>query len=175
MALAGKVMLATFKPGFYRGFKEMIRRTKNLQPALRRLRKPLGDDLADAAKREASPEGSWPRRSRRAERRASGRRARVVRGRTRKAGKRVGARTSVSFRGGRHLLGELPKTVVVRVRRGSLIAKSGVPWSGAHNDGATVGRGAQLPAREFVFLSPAFQERAEVELADYVVGGWSKR
>ena len=175
MALAGRLLITALQPGYYRGFKEMIRRSKGIQKVLRKLRRPLQEDLKEHARSEDSPAGSWPRRSRKAEKRASRRRTRVVRGRERGAGKRVGARQAVSFRGGSQLLGQLPDTVVVRQRRGSLIARSPVPWSGAHNEGARVGRGSRLPARPFVFLSPEFLGRAEVELADHVVGGWSKR
>jgi hypothetical protein len=103
------------------------------------------------------------------------RRAKVVRGRVRKAGKRVGARQAVSFRGGSQLLGQLPDTVIVRQKRGSLIARSPVPWSDAHNEGATVGRGSRLPARGFVFISDPFMQLATARLADHVVGGWSQR
>jgi hypothetical protein len=175
VARLGALMMATFKPGLRRGFKKMIARSKALQVELRKLRPALQSDLREHASSESSPEGSWPRRSSVAEVRASARRAKVVRGRARKAGKRVGARQAVSFRGGSQLLGQLPDTVIVRQKRGSLIARSPVPWSGAHNEGATVGRGSRLPARGFVFISDPFMQFATARLADHVVGGWSQR
>lgn len=56
----------------------------------------------------------------------------------------------------RPILGQLPHTLVVDVSGGAvtLMSRTHEKWSAAHNEGASVGNGAQLPKRETVVLEP---------------------
>ena len=165
----------TFERGLFEGFATMKRRAKNTRAALTKLRGPLQRDLKAHAKSQDSPDGSWPKRSKKAAKRAAGRKATVRRGRTRGASKTRGARSSIRFIGGGNLLGKLPDTVIVRSRNGELSARSPVPWSGIHNEGGRAGRGSKIPARPFVFLSPKISKLAAETLNGHLLKGWRKR
>jgi hypothetical protein len=49
------------------------------------------------------------------------------------------------------LLGKVPQSIFSTIARGLLTIESKIPWAGVHNEGATVGRGAEVPARPFLF------------------------
>ena len=51
-------------------------------------------------------------------------------------------------------LGRIAQSMVLKVKDGRLTYGSEIAWAGAHNEGATVGHGAKLPARPFAFLEP---------------------
>jgi hypothetical protein len=73
----------------------------------------------------------------------------------------------------RQMMGQLTGTAVtVTARHDRLREESRVDWSGAHQDGATVGRGAKLPAREHVYFSEQFLELATKRLVDHVWSVW---
>jgi phage gpG-like protein len=72
----------------------------------------------------------------------------------------------------RRLLGRLPGAVKVTMTSTSVSAVSSVRWSGAHQDGAVVGRGVRLPARPFLWASEGLQTRAAELLRDAVAGEW---
>lgn len=57
---------------------------------------------------------------------------------------------------GAPILGQLPRSLVVEVERDSvtLTSRTHEHWTEAHNEGATVGRGAKLPKRETIKLEP---------------------
>lgn len=50
------------------------------------------------------------------------------------------------------ILGKLASSIASTVSRGTLTLYSKVAWAGVHNEGGTVGHGATLPARPFLFL-----------------------
>lgn len=52
------------------------------------------------------------------------------------------------------LLGNIANSISYEIKDGGLEVFSHIPWAGAHNDGATVGHGAQLPARTFLEWTP---------------------
>lgn len=51
------------------------------------------------------------------------------------------------------LLGKIASSFKLTVENGTLVYGSTIPWSGAHNEGATVGNGADLKARPFAYLT----------------------
>jgi hypothetical protein len=69
----------------------------------------------------------------------------------------------------RPILGGLPRTLVVIVDGGKVTLRSATheKWSAAHNEGATVGRGAHLPARETIKLEDADLEVLASILKDH--------
>lgn len=75
------------------------------------------------------------------------------------------ARKSGSRR--RRILGRLPGAIRMEVRGATIAAVSKVAWSGAHQDGPTrVGRGAVVPARQFLWISDELLALAERSLVD---------
>ncbi len=154
-----------FERGFLRGFTRTGRAARNSSRIMGKLRRIQRVELDKFAKKEASPEGRWRRRASRSSSRAARRGARVIRGRTRQASKRRGARTAVRFSGGSRILGMLPSTVRTRRRQNELVSRSPVPWSGVHDVGGRVGRGSRIPARPFVFITPrTLREAADLGL-----------
>lgn len=55
-------------------------------------------------------------------------------------------------RAGDKLLGRIAASFESVVRDGNLTLRSKVPWAGVHNEGGSVGHGATVPARPFLFL-----------------------
>lgn len=71
--------------------------------------------------------------------------------------------------GRRRVLGKLPAAIKVTARGSMVSAVSRASWSGAHQDGAVVGRGARLPARPFLWLSNELLELAHDVAVDRVM------
>lgn len=160
-----------------RGLRKMADQRKRLSKVFRQLRPVLREDLLQHAEAEESPSGKkWKPRAEstvaRVEKRASTH-TRVVRERRKRKMHGPQRETRVSKKM-TSVLGTLPLSVSTKTRGHSLTAKSRVEWSGVHNEGGTVGRGARLPEREFVAFSPSFLGTAEEELIDFVHEGWRK-
>jgi len=103
----------------------------DLRPAWKEARKPARADQREHAKEEEGPDGPWiPRRSRTRARSKSGRRRRA-----------------------RKLLGRLPRALQIKHDKRRLLIRSRVRWSGVHQEGGVAGRGAQIPARTFLWPS----------------------
>lgn len=68
----------------------------------------------------------------------------------------------------RQLLGRLVTGVSTKADSGGLALISKIPWSGVHMDGGTVGHGAHLPARPFLYFSIGFLRLAEKKFVDLV-------
>jgi hypothetical protein len=115
--------------------------------AFRDLKKPLRVDQRDHGKQQEGPEGKWPARARQPGRRRA--------------------------RGGRRrLLGKLTRAIKGESDRLSVRAFGRARWSGAHQDGAVIGRGAQLPQREHLWLSPEFMEAAQATFEEHMLGSF---
>ncbi len=80
-----------------------------------------------------------------------------------------------SKRSRRKILGRLPRALRVRVERDRLVIESRVRWAGAHQEGARVGRGAQLPKRTFLFWSADFIGEAAQMWLEHVARKWERR
>lgn len=169
-----------FSKKFFKGFERIEQGKKDVHKVLRKLRPQWKKDLKQHADFERSPEGKWPRRSAVAQGRAAKRSTLVKRGSTRKATKRRGARSAVSFVPRKKLLGSAPSAVKVShsKNQGALIAKStirnkkGRKFGGVLHFGGRVNNNAVIPPRPFVFVSPKFLDMAVAKLADHVFGGW---
>jgi phage gpG-like protein len=126
-------------------------RNVDLRPAWKEIRKPFRADLRQHARRQEGPDGTWTPMSSR------------TRGRARAGRKRP-----------RKLLGRLPGALTTKIERRRLLVSSLVSWSGVHQDGGRVGRGAKVPARPFLWASDKVLELASKVIAKGValmIGG----
>lgn len=144
-----------------------------LRPVWGSLRKPMRDDQSDHARKQAGPEGKWPKNA------ASTieRRQQAKRGRRRAM---KAAKTKSKFSNARRqfrapkLMGSMPnRTVKVQTLGGDgLQAISKVAWSGVQQDGGRVGRGSRIPARPFLWLSDGFMAKATDAIETHLVGAF---
>lgn len=104
-----------------------------LAPALKKLKAPMRLDQKEHARAKAGPEGGWSPRATSSE------------ARRRNLPKRPSK-----------LLGRLPTAVSYKLEGTTLVGESRVAWSGVHQAGGTVGHGARLPARPFLWISDKF-------------------
>jgi phage gpG-like protein len=121
-----------------RGYDAMRGAGADLSAAWRDLA-PLAEHDQDAiAAAKEGTAGPWPKRARGARRRA------------------------------RKLLGRLPTSVHVKYDKHRFRKESKIPWSGAHQDGSTVGRGATLPQREHVYFTEEFLAAAIARIEQHL-------
>lgn len=107
-------------------------RTTDVRGALRKLRKPMHADQRDHRDKQRGPRASWAPL------------APTTLARYARAG----------IRRNRRILAKLPNARTTTVTASSLIMKSRVKWSLAHQDGPKrVGHGAILPQRQFLWIS----------------------
>jgi len=109
----------------------------DMKRVLTGLRKPATVDLRQHDHAARAPDGAWPGLALS----TIARRTKMIRtkgGRLRKQNK---------------LLGRLPRALQSIVSSRSLIMRSRVKWSMAHQKGAIVGRGSRLPRRQFMWIS----------------------
>lgn len=130
------------------GFDAMSRKAV-LGEAMKELKAPMKLDQKEHAKAKSGPDGAWPARA--ASTLAS------YAAHHRKPGK---------------LLGRLPIAVSYRATLTSVIGESRVGWSQAHADGAIVGHGAKLPAREFLYISDKLMITAEEIIEKKIVAAY---
>lgn len=154
------------------GLKRMRERRGSFKPVFDELKKPFRDDLRAYAAQQAGPDGRWePRKASTTERyqhRFSQRRG--LRG-----GKSGPIQRKLIRRKSKKLLGKLPSAVTFKTFKGrggssgSIQAVSKVAWSEVMNTGGSVGHGAVLPKREFLFVSDALAQLAANRMAAFVV------
>lgn len=144
------------------GLREVAKAGHDLADVFRRMRQPMRRDQAEHARAEAGPDGPWPaRKSRSRERKLY---AKVRR-------RRGGASTAQVFRFN-GLLGVLPDLIQVKAVGATVIARSPIKWARAHADGATVGRGADLPERPFLWVSEDLAALASKMIGDHLSRAW---
>jgi hypothetical protein len=103
------------------------------------LRKPMHSDQRDHRDRQRGPRGLWA----------------PLASSTLKRYAREGKRRN------RRILAKLPNARQTSVKGNVLTMKSRVRWSMAHQDGPTrVGRGAIVPQRQFLWISPSLHREA---------------
>lgn len=110
-------------------------RRPDLRPAWKEARIPLREDIKDHRARQAGPGGSWAPRS-----------GASRTGAKRKPGSKRKPRQ-------RKLLGKLPTALTTISDRRRVAMKSRVAWSDVHTTGGTVGHGAKIPPRPFLWAS----------------------
>lgn len=140
---AGGFVSATVNIGDVdKGLDAMKARARALGPAFRELKKPMRADQKDHGKRQRGPFGTWARRA---------------------------PSTLAAYRAKRKRiprpLGKLLSAIAYKADASSVSGESRVAWSEAHMTGATVGRGARLKARPFMWVS-----RKLMDIAADVIG-----
>lgn len=144
---------ATVNVGLVMAAFARLRRT-DVRSALKRLRKPMHKDQVDHRDKQRGPRGPWaPLASTTLERYA-----------------RAGIRRN------RRILARLPNPRVTTITANSLIMRSRVKWSMAHQDGPTrVGRGSILPQRQFLWISRELRREARREFRRAMWARWLGR
>lgn len=157
---------------------QAIRESKALAGELGRVFRALKPwakrDQLDHAARTQGPDGPWPARARATlERRQQRSRVVVTRRQTTRARKGAGAGAAIVTRQ-RAIwpLGTLPRSIRYRAERDALRASAGVDWAQAHIDGAIVGRGSKLPARDYLWFSDPFLDMVAATIEDFVIAPW---
>lgn len=140
-----------------RGLRELGTQAERARPFFEALKAPLRQDQREHRRAQEGPKGTWPKRARTT------------------SGKRGSPSHNKKRRQRRRLLGKLPTAVRYRSDADEVSATSRVPWSGVHQDGGRVGRGAEVPARPFLWLSRGFLRDAGEALLDYVARNWGRR
>ncbi len=140
----------------------------DLRPAFRKLRTPLRKDQREHMRAQSGPGGKWPNLapSTRAKRLKMG----GVRGALTKKGKlRKGAKRKLNFM----LSSKLLKGAKIKVRPKSIEIRSKVKWAGIHQEGGRAGRGAQLPARTFMWISDELGRRAVALFREHLASAFN--
>lgn len=152
-----------------KAFKAMDRAGADLRPVWRELRRPMRAEQSKHFSAQRGPDGPWAplaasTRAKRLSAIAPSKR-RTKKGRLRKP---------VQRRIGRILSRKLIKGARLRVRRRLLMIAQGKRWAAPHQHGATVGHGARLPAREYLWIGPQLL-RQTVEAAEkHLVKHWRR-
>lgn len=73
----------------------------------------------------------------------------------------------------RSLLGRLPSTMKSKVEGATLVVRSSAKFSGALNDGAVVGHGAEVPPRPFNYFDELDVEVLVEIVENMIITGWS--
>lgn len=148
----------------FREYGKVGRRGKNLRPAFAKLAPFMTADQKQNFKRQEGPDGPWPPKAASTRGRQLKRASASARRKGRKPPKR----------GSKKLLGKLSTAFTVSFDRRELRAESKVPWSGVHQEGATVGRGSKIPARVHHWMSNEFLAIAEKQITDHVFGKFGR-
>lgn len=157
--------------------KEMQVKAKNLKPVMSTLVQAAKDDQTDHFKGQASPHGKWAPLSkwtRRIPKQKQYRASSLVKGRKSvtygKTGQRLGVSKYIRLKPGTRMLGRLNNATTAKVYTdGNLVVRSRVAFSGVHQKGAKVGKGAVVPAREFIWFSQKFLDRAVATVGQFMV------
>lgn len=143
---------------------EISKRSKELAQLMRRFVRPLRDDQLEHAAKEQSSDGSkWPKRAA-----STVEKTRILRSSHRQKGQRVFKYTKVEG-----LLGTLPERTVVSTQGFAVFAR---PASGlrkiadVQHFGGPAGRGAIIPAREYIYVSEALAQAFVKAVADFTLG-----
>lgn len=130
----------------FAGFDRMAKQSRTLGRAFQLIKPEMRADQKDHASHQAGPDGPWPAR-------ASSTSAKHARSGRRYLGRRRRKRTA-------RPLGRLLTTVSYMASNAGVFGTSPITWSGVHQQGGKVGRGAVVPARPFLWLSDRLVGRA---------------
>lgn len=134
-----------------KGVQQMLNeiRARGVRPAavLSTFRGPARKDQMDHGRSSQGSEGPWQPR-------AIGKASKKKRAKMRR----------------RRLLGRLSSAVNTSVRGNTLVVESQIKWAAIHQFGGTAGRGAHIPAREFLWWSQDVLAYFRKQIADYIAG-----
>lgn len=150
------------------GINAMARAGKNMRPVFQGARKAIKADLEDHFDRASAPGGAWPGRAA-----STLERIRERRGSVRKRGARKGQLTKRGERRVANQLGRLKWAWKVTVEKSRIEFRSrGGKMADAQNEGATVGKGAVIPKREFAWLSEAIVVKFADAMREHIRRAW---
>lgn len=167
------------------GFRGISLKSKELRPVFSAVQKDLREDIREHFARTLAEEGPWPGWSRAtmdrflAERKSVGpgpyspayrRRVHAKLANV----KRSGALTKRAERRTHNLLGRLKIALGLKIERTYIEARNLVAWAGAHEFGGTVGHGATLPQRSFMWASEGLVDHFRDLLLAHVLKGWDQ-
>lgn len=128
-------------------------------------------DMLGHGRKKEGPDGPWPARSasylEKLREQAQAKKRRIEA--TKASGKRTRARARII-----PLMGRIPRSIRMRVAGDALIGRSMIKWAEAHRDGSTVGRGVNLPQRDFLWWPPEFLDLAAQTIEDYIIEPWKR-
>lgn len=146
------------------GLERMHRAGVDLRALFRSVRKELREDQRAHAKEQRGPGGAWPTLA-----------ASTVEHRKARAGKQGRKRRRKLKTATAKKLGRLPGAYKIEISRLSIKAISRVKWSGAHQGGARVGHGSNLPDRTFLWASSGLLEAVARRVMAYLEASWEGR
>lgn len=135
-----------------KGLEAMERRARALGPAFVELKTPLRLDQRDHAKKRQGPESIWAPRA-----------------------QSTVARLATGGHRPKRLLGKLPGAVTYSADATGVRGVSRARWSAAQAEGASVGHGARLPSRPFLWISDDMFAKAENVLGAALVRAYGGR
>jgi phage gpG-like protein len=122
---------------------------RNLRPVFGEIRPAVTKDLGEHFARGQSPDGAWPRPAR-----STWERLKQNRRNTYKRGRRKGRLNARGLRFFMNQLGRLKGFYRFKVSAVSMLVRTPLFWAGVHQHGGTVGHGARVPKREYMWASP---------------------
>ncbi len=88
--------------------------------------------------------------------------------------RRKWARKGKRRRGNRALTRRLNAALQKRISRRDMELATRVAWAAVHQEGGVVGHNAVIPAREFLYVSKAFEARILTAMALHLRGSWDR-
>lgn len=151
MSVAGFISATIDIGDVEKGLDATERRARTLGPAFRELKKPMRLDQREHGKQQRGPFGTWARRAQSTLASYRARKKRVPRP-----------------------LGRLLGAIAYQSNAYSVTAESRVKWSDVHMTGGTVGHGARLKARPFLWISRKLLETAEDVFTRVLLTAWGR-
>jgi phage gpG-like protein len=161
-----------------RGLNLMHLKAADLRPVFKDLRAVLKEEIAEHFEKNEGPEGPWEPRSRAyVEKMTAKPRARS--GWSKKKGRMVFGTTRRRRKGSKWESRQLGRFRSVgayqfHVEPQQLTMNAKGPWAGIHQFGGTAGKGANIPARPFLWVSDRFVDTFRRSLERHVLSGWVK-
>jgi phage gpG-like protein len=143
--------------------KRLSRSAKDLRPVWREGAPVLRADVREALKKREGPEGKHPPHSK----------ATLAKRRQQRKSPAAGKRWKRKL--ARGMLGKLWAPLTTGISPKTLLIRSRVKWSGAHQEGATVGRGVTLPERTHVYITGPFLDWILPKIEKHMGKAWYGR
>ena len=164
-----------------RGYlKDIMVKSKNMTPILKGVMASAMEDQKAHFKNAEGPDGKWPALSkwtRRVPKQKQWASSSLAKARNNKTPVKFGAKSNrmgvgkyVRLKPGTRMLGRLNSAFTARVfTDGNLVIRSRVKFSGVHQQGAKVGKGAKVPQRESLWFSQQFLEMVATRVGQFVI------
>ncbi len=145
------------------GLRRMQLAGHNLRPVFKRVRKNLRADQKQHATEQRGSDGPWPSLK-----------ITTIKRRAQKKRRHGRARQqAISMK--RKLLGKLPRAISITYDANKIRVASRVKWSGVHQKGGRAGHHADMPKREYLWVSTGLLALVARAAVDYLAGAWDKK